>query len=75
MEPPETKSHQSVIEALCAKGCRQVWRDIAALEQGEVLAETRGLSAAELNQLLRELKDIMAVYDSCRSTAPSSLEG
>lgn len=67
MEPQEHHSLHGVIEGLCAKGCRQVWRDIAALEAGEPLAETRGLSPAEIAQVLEELKAIMAVYDSCRS--------
>lgn len=66
MEPQENQPLHSVIESLCAKGCRQVWRDIAVLEGGEPLAETRGLSPAEIAQVLEELKAIMAVYDSCR---------
>lgn len=65
MEPQENRSLHGVIESLCAKGCRQVWRDIAALEGGEPLAETRGLGPAEIAQVLEELKAIMAVYDSC----------
>jgi hypothetical protein len=40
-----------------------VWQDIAALERGEDLQETRDLSAAERNWLLAELKQIMSVYD------------
>ena len=75
MEPPDTKSRQSVIEALCAKGCRQVWRDIQALEHGETLAETRGLNAVELDQVLRELKEIMAVYDHCGAEEPPPVAG
>lgn len=55
------------IEAICARGCRQVRTDIATLEQGGELPETRGLSAAERGLILNELRQIMAVYgDRCR---------
>jgi hypothetical protein len=50
------------LEALCEKGCRLVWGDIAALERGEVLPETRDLTPAEVCWLLAELKQVMAVY-------------
>jgi hypothetical protein len=54
------------LEALCEKGCRHVWRDIDALERGEELLETSDLTADERCWLLRELKQIMAVYsDRC----------
>ena len=66
VEPHDPKSPQAVIEALCAKGCRQVWRDIQTLEAGDPPEETRGLTGAERDQVLSELKAIMAVYDSCR---------
>lgn len=58
---------EGLIEALCQKGCRQVRRDIAALEAGAELPETRGLTPRERRLLLAELKQIMAVYgDGCR---------
>ena len=75
MESRDTKPLQPIIEALCAKGCRQVWRDIQALEHGETLAETRGLNAVELDQVLRELKEIMAVYDRCGAEEPPLFAG
>lgn len=54
------------LEALCEKGCQQVWADIDALERGDVLLETRDLGAEERRLLLRELKQVMAVYaDRC----------
>jgi hypothetical protein len=54
------------LEALCAKGCRQVWRDIDTLDRGEELTETKGLTREELSWLLSELKQIMSVYgDRC----------
>jgi hypothetical protein len=55
------------IEAVCSKGCSQVRQDIAALEAGAELPETRDLTEEERSTLLRELKQIMAVYgDACR---------
>ena len=64
MEPHDPKSPQAVIEALCAKGCRQVWREIQALEAGDPPEETRGLTGAERDLVLSELKAIMAGFDS-----------
>jgi len=42
-----------------------VWREIKALEDGNPPREARGLTGPELDQVLTELKAIMAVYDSC----------
>ena len=54
------------LEALCEKGCRHVWQDIDALERGDDVTETRDLTADERGWLLRELKQVMAVYaDRC----------
>jgi hypothetical protein len=55
------------VETICLKGCRQVRRDIALLESGAEIPEAGGLAPDERRLLLRELKQIMAVYgDSCR---------
>ncbi len=53
---------ESRLESICQKGCRLVWKDIARLERGEDLPETRGLSPTERGWLLMELKAVMAVY-------------
>lgn len=53
---------ESRLERLCQKGCRNVWRDIDAMEAGDELPETRGLDADQRRWLLTELKQIMAVY-------------
>jgi hypothetical protein len=54
------------VETLCHKGCRQVWREIAALERGQDLPETLDLTLDERAEVLEELRDIMAVYgDRC----------
>jgi len=43
-----------------------MWRAIEVLEQGGNLPETQGLDPQEHRWLLRELKQIMAVYaDRC----------
>jgi hypothetical protein len=54
------------VEAICRKGCRAVWSDIHALETGDELPETEGLTELEVHAVLRELKSVMAVYrNSC----------
>jgi hypothetical protein len=63
---PKTPAVEHCIELLCHKGCRQVWKEIDALEQGRSLPETEGLSEREKAVVLAELKAIMAVYgDRC----------
>lgn len=56
------------LEAMCQKGCRLVWGDIAALERGDPLPETHDLTPAEVHWLLAELKQVMSVYGA-RCTA------
>jgi len=53
---------EQCVEKLCRKGCRAVWSDIDALESGEFLPEIEGLSAAEVDAVIAELKSIMSVY-------------
>jgi hypothetical protein len=61
-----SKRIDECVERLCNKGCRAVWGDIASLEQGRVLEETRHLNPDEIVLLVAELKEIMAVYEgSC----------
>ena len=55
---------QHCVEQLCQKGCKAVYKDIALLEEGETLPETRKLSAEENRAVLKELKAIMSVYDN-----------
>jgi hypothetical protein len=58
---------EQCVEAICNRGCQSVRDDIALLEQGKVVPETEGFSVEEGDQVLVELKNIMAVYgDSCR---------
>lgn len=66
MESYEKLRLEARLEALCEKGCRHVWQDIDALEQGQELNETKGLTEKERRWLLSELKQIMTVYgDRC----------
>jgi hypothetical protein len=58
---------ESCVEHLCMKGCKAVWKDIAVLEEGERLPETRQLSSEENRAVLRELKAIMSVYNKSGS--------
>lgn len=59
----------SCVEALCQKGCSAVWGDIEALESGQYLPETDGLSTPEVKAVVVELKSIMSVYKGTCSVA------
>lgn len=49
---------------LCSDGCRTVNDYIVQLESGEILPQIEQLTALERQEVLKELKAIMAVYDS-----------
>ncbi|NEX21678.1 hypothetical protein G3480_15390 [Thiorhodococcus mannitoliphagus] len=67
MQSPNDPRVEACVEILCSRGCRQVRLDIAALQAGKDLPETRELSAEQKARLLIELEQIMSVYgDSCR---------
>ena len=55
------------VESMCHKGCKMLWADIEALQNGVALPEVETLSASERAQVLVELKAIMAVYGSTGS--------
>ena len=57
------------VENMCHKGCKALWADIEALENGMALPEVESLSVVEREQVLAELKAIMAVYASTGSCA------
>ena len=59
----QTRIHQCV-ETLSQKGCAAVTRIIAALEQGETVADMLELTKDEKHAILIELKSIMAVYQA-----------
>ena len=54
---------RTTVESICELGCERVNQIIADLESGKVVVETAGLAQSEQAQVLRELKDIMSVYD------------
>jgi hypothetical protein len=62
------------VESLCEKGCRSVWKDIQRLERGEPLQGMEELTDQDLQQVLTELKAIMAVYgeNGCDVGFPAS---
>jgi transcription antitermination factor NusA-like protein len=51
------------IEAVCQAGCEAVRASIKTLESGHHEALTEDLSEQEREQILKELKTIMSVYD------------
>jgi len=52
------------IDALCQCGCDAVRATISALESGVVVPQIETLSENERQQVLDELKAVMAVYDA-----------
>jgi hypothetical protein len=63
--PADPPAHvQSLIEAICELGCDRVNEIIDVLEDGNTVAETRGLDKSDQQWILRELKAIMAVYEN-----------
>lgn len=59
------------VEILCEKGCRSVREDIKLLERGVILPELKVLDDLSRKKVLKELRDIMAVYgESCPIGSP-----
>lgn len=58
---------QTILESLCLDGCKNVRLHIHAIEHGQLPLQLQALSNAERQQILDELKTIMAVYDRCES--------
>ena len=55
---------QHCVESLCGDGCQAVNGYIEQLERGGSVPQTEILSYEERQELLIELKSIMAVYDA-----------
>lgn len=53
---------QTCIELLCQKGCTSVLETIRALEEKRTVEEATNLSHDEIQTVLTELRNIMAVY-------------
>lgn len=64
----DQKRIASAVEAVCHKGCKLVWADIEALEQGVDFPEVKSLDEAERAAVLEELKAVMAVYSGTCTT-------
>lgn len=52
----------SIVESICEKGCREVYRYIDEIQQGMDIPEFANLSKEEKNTVLYELNSIMDVY-------------
>lgn len=59
---PRQARIEAIMESLCGDGCKEVWAVISRLESGQTLPQTEGLSVQERDELLAELKSVMAVY-------------
>lgn len=64
MDNIDSKKVDLCLETLCNDGCQSVWGYIDTLAAGRDLPQTSGLSAAEREWVLAELKAIMAVYEN-----------
>lgn len=59
---------QLCVESLCGEGCQAVYNYIEQLENGGSVPQTELFSYEERQDVLAELKSIMAVYDGkCQS--------
>ena len=52
-----------IVESICSEGCISVNNIIDALEQGDLIKQVDSLTASERIQLIKELKEIMSVYN------------
>ncbi|RKZ50617.1 MAG: hypothetical protein DRR16_23505 [Candidatus Parabeggiatoa sp. nov. 3] len=55
------------LEEICQQGCRSVNQVIEQLEQQQMTEATQHLNRTQQNQVLHELKKIMAVYAETQS--------
>lgn len=65
--------HQKIaeyVEILCQSGCIAVNATIEAMEANQPVNAVEGLSKDEKQMVLKELKSIMSVYQSCPSRNP-----
>lgn len=57
------KKSANVVEKICHQGCKTVYQCIDKMEKSEDFAEISELDEAQRKIVLKELKDIMDVYD------------
>ena len=65
--PVDRARVDACVEAISHQGCQAVHDIIERLEQGRPEPFTAVLNPAERDQVLSELKDVMAVYTNCRT--------
>ena len=61
------------VERICDLGCAVVYQVIELMEQGRCAREITGLTCIDRRKVLKELKEIMSVYDARRGV-PSRRE-
>ncbi len=52
-----------LIEIICAKGCHYVYEAIRLHQKGTIINELEMIPEAEQKQIIKELADIMQVYE------------
>ncbi|MCG6867502.1 MAG: hypothetical protein LJE91_01870 [Gammaproteobacteria bacterium] len=52
------------VERICALGCAVVYQVITLMEQGKCAREITGLTCVDRRKVLKELREIMSVYDA-----------
>jgi repressor of nif and glnA expression len=63
MNPDLSKKVSSKIELLCEAGCTQVNQVLEKAGNGEIIEELAEFNAHEIEQIVIELTNIMAVYE------------
>ncbi|MEA3409985.1 MAG: hypothetical protein U9R74_00400 [Pseudomonadota bacterium] len=63
------------VERICDLGCAMVYRAITLMEQGKCAREVTGLTCVDRRKVLRELKEIMSVYDARPGGASCKISG
>lgn len=63
MNPDLSKKVSNKIESLCTSGCSDINQLLEKAGNGEVLTDLKGFSPTEVQQIIHELGEIMAVYE------------
>jgi len=63
MNPNLSEKVSIKIELLCAAGCTQVNQVLEKASNGVAIEELTGFNETEIEQIIIELSNIMAVYD------------
>ena len=71
MTPERYKVVSHQIESLCEQGCNQVSELLDKAENGSDISELSAFSRNEVNVIIDELSEIMAVYDKHEDTQNS----